>query len=83
MKLHPLLKEDQEIFSSLIYLFIIELWFESIYLYFLDSNSHYTHSYAHHVLRPLSQQMILVFFHENIVVNSKLIHNFGEKKIKK
>ena len=69
-------------FSSLIYLFIIELGFESIYLYFLDLNPHYTHCYSHHVLRPLSQQMFLIFFQENIAANKKLMHNFREKKIK-
>ena len=61
---------SSENISSLIYLFIIELWYESIYLYFLDLNPYliiYTHSYSHHVLRTLSQQIFLVFFHENIV----------------
>ena len=71
----------QKIFPSLIYLFIIELWFESIYSYFLDLNPHYTHRYSHHVLRTLSQQMFLVFFHEIIEANYKLMRNFGEKKI--
>ena len=69
MKFHPLLKEDQDIFSTLIYLFIIELWSEAIYLYFLDLNPHYIHNYSHHVLCPLSQQMFLVLSHKNIVAN--------------
>ena len=28
-----------------------------------------THSYSHHALRPLPEQMFLVFFHENKVAN--------------
>ena len=32
-------------------------------------------------VRPLSQQMFLVFFHENIAANYKLMHNFGKEKL--
>ena len=70
-------------FSSLIYLFIFKLWFESIYLYFLDLNPLYANSYI--VIRCYASclnRSFFVFFHENIVANYKLMHNFVEEKIK-
>ena len=60
----------KHIFSILIYLLIIEMGFDSFYLYFLDLNLHYTQLFSSRVrVTPLPQQMVLVFFHENIVPN--------------
>ena len=59
----------QKIISSLIYLFIIKLIWVHLFVFLGFEPPLNTHSYSHYVLRPLSQQIFLVFFHENIVAN--------------
>ena len=55
----------------------------SVHLFvFLGFEPQTTYSYSHHVLSPLPQQTFLVFLHKNIITYKKLMHNFGEEKIK-
>ena len=66
----------RHIFSILIYLLIIEMGFDSIYLYFLDLNLHYTQLFSSRArFTPLPQQLdVSRFLSQKYSTRLKLMH---------